>query len=108
MYLTHTVTGAPAAAPPPDPLRGGGVRLGAVDTVDIVAIVAEYTDLRVTSGDADCTIEVRARKTGGAEGFRVAFGAVATGDHYVWTIGGRQNKGVRIPAADATTPGKTK
>jgi len=90
VYLPHTVTGAPAAAPPPDPLRGGGVRLDAVDTV------AEYVDLRVTSGDADCTIEVRARKTGGAEGFRVGFGAVATGDHYVWTIGGWQNKGMPL------------
>ncbi|MFJ8539983.1 alpha-L-arabinofuranosidase C-terminal domain-containing protein [Streptomyces sp. NPDC093591] len=90
VYLPHTLTGAPAAADPPDGLRGGGVRL------DTVNSLAEYADLRVSCGEADYSIDVRARKTGGEEGFRIAFGAVATGDHYLWTIGGWQNKGMPL------------
>lgn len=52
------LTGTPAAAAPPDGLRGGGVRLDTVNTP------AEYADLRVSCGEADYSIDVRARKTG--------------------------------------------
>ncbi|MGW5265355.1 alpha-L-arabinofuranosidase C-terminal domain-containing protein [Microbispora sp. NPDC004025] len=55
---------------------------------------ANVTDARSTAGSADWsnyTLEVTARKTGGAEGFLVMFGAKDTGDFYWWNIGGWNN-----------------
>ncbi|WP_019063395.1 alpha-L-arabinofuranosidase C-terminal domain-containing protein [Streptomyces prunicolor] len=89
-YLPHTLTGAPATTPPPDPLRGGGVRLSTVDTR------AEYRGLQVTSGGSDYVLEVQARKTGGEEGFVVGFGAVDTPDHYIWSLGGWHNQSLTL------------
>ncbi|UIX29204.1 alpha-L-arabinofuranosidase C-terminal domain-containing protein [Streptomyces sp. GQFP] len=90
VWLPHTVTGAPAAAPPPDPLRGGGVLLTTTDTQ------ADYRGLRVTSGAADYTVELQARKNAGAEGFVIGFGAVDTPDHYLWSLGGWHNQSLTL------------
>lgn len=113
VYLPHVVTDPPTAAPPADVLCGG-VFLGTTDTG------AEFAGLRVSSdgrtllgedhveldGTArhfmdlmgaatpDYTIEVRARKTAGEEGFLIGFGAVdkrGDGDHYTWNLGGWHN-----------------
>ncbi|MFF5010287.1 alpha-L-arabinofuranosidase C-terminal domain-containing protein [Streptomyces phaeochromogenes] len=90
VWLPHTVTGAPAAAPPPDPLRGGGVAFTTTDTQ------VDYRGLRVTSGRADYTVEVQARKNAGAEGFVIGFGAVDTPDHYLWSLGGWHNRSLTL------------
>lgn len=55
---------------------------------------AIVTDARSTAGSVDWsnyTLEVTARKTGGAEGFLVMFGVKDTGDFYWWNIGGWNN-----------------
>lgn len=55
---------------------------------------ANVTDARSTAGSADWsnyTLEVTARKTGGAEGFLVMFGVKDTGNYYWWNIGGWNN-----------------
>ncbi|MBB2748691.1 UNVERIFIED_ORG: alpha-L-arabinofuranosidase [Microbispora rosea subsp. rosea] len=55
---------------------------------------ANVTDARSTAGStdwSDYTLEVTARKTGGAEGFLVMFGAKDTGNFYWWNIGGWNN-----------------
>lgn len=51
-------------------------------------------DARSTAGSADWsdyTLEVTARKLGGAEGFLVMFGVRNTGDFYWWNLGGWNN-----------------
>ncbi|RVX43515.1 alpha-L-arabinofuranosidase [Nonomuraea polychroma] len=51
-------------------------------------------DARSTAGSADWsnyTMEVTARKTGGAEGFLVMFGVRDTGTFYWWNVGGWNN-----------------
>ncbi|MDP4508843.1 alpha-L-arabinofuranosidase C-terminal domain-containing protein [Nonomuraea turcica] len=51
-------------------------------------------DARSTAGSADWsnyTMEVTARKTGGAEGFLVMFGVRDTGNFYWWNVGGWNN-----------------
>ncbi|GAB1823406.1 alpha-L-arabinofuranosidase C-terminal domain-containing protein [Herbidospora sp. RD11066] len=52
------------------------------------------TDARSTAGSPDWsnyTMEVTARKTGGAEGFLVSFGVKDTGNFYWWNVGGWNN-----------------
>ncbi|MFI7699254.1 alpha-L-arabinofuranosidase C-terminal domain-containing protein [Nonomuraea sp. NPDC049480] len=58
------------------------------------AQTAEVEDARSTAGSADWsnyTMEVTARKTGGAEGFLVMFGVRDTGNFYWWNLGGWNN-----------------
>ncbi|MBF8192052.1 carbohydrate binding domain-containing protein [Nonomuraea sp. K274] len=55
---------------------------------------ARVEDARSTAGSADWsnyTVEVTARKTGGAEGFLVMFGVRDTGNFYWWNVGGWNN-----------------
>ncbi|WP_246610064.1 alpha-L-arabinofuranosidase C-terminal domain-containing protein [Nonomuraea rhizosphaerae] len=55
---------------------------------------ANVTDARSTSGSAgwsNYTMEVTARKTGGAEGFLIMFGVRDTGNFYWWNVGGWGN-----------------
>ncbi|WP_336213760.1 alpha-L-arabinofuranosidase C-terminal domain-containing protein [Nonomuraea sp. LPB2021202275-12-8] len=55
---------------------------------------ANVEDARSTAGSADWsdyTIELTARKTGGAEGFLVMFGVRDTGNFYWWNVGGWNN-----------------
>ncbi|WP_188195830.1 alpha-L-arabinofuranosidase C-terminal domain-containing protein [Nonomuraea sp. SYSU D8015] len=55
---------------------------------------AAVEDARSTAGSADWsnyTMEVTARKTGGAEGFLVMFGVRDTGNFYWWNVGGWNN-----------------
>ncbi|WP_433499416.1 alpha-L-arabinofuranosidase C-terminal domain-containing protein [Sphaerimonospora sp. CA-214678] len=55
---------------------------------------ADVIDARTTAGSTDWsnyTLEVTARKTGGAEGFLVMFGVRGTGDFYWWNLGGWNN-----------------
>ncbi|WP_082310108.1 alpha-L-arabinofuranosidase C-terminal domain-containing protein [Nonomuraea sp. SBT364] len=55
---------------------------------------AQVEDARSTAGSADWsnyTVEVTARKTGGAEGFLVMFGVRDTGNFYWWNVGGWNN-----------------
>lgn len=52
------------------------------------------TPAKSTAGSADWsnyTLEVKARKTAGAEGFLVAFGVKDTGNYYWWNLGGWGN-----------------
>jgi alpha-L-arabinofuranosidase len=52
------------------------------------------TDARSTAGSVDWsnyTLELTARKTGGAEGFLVMFGVKDTGNYYWWNLGGWGN-----------------
>jgi LPXTG-motif cell wall-anchored protein len=52
------------------------------------------TPAKSTAGNADWsnyTLEVKARKTAGAEGFLVAFGVKDTGNYYWWNLGGWGN-----------------
>jgi alpha-L-arabinofuranosidase len=58
------------------------------------AQTADVEDARSTAGSADWsnyTMEVTARKTGGAEGFLVMFGVRDTGNFYWWNLGGWNN-----------------
>jgi alpha-L-arabinofuranosidase len=43
---------------------------------------------------------VRARKTGGAEGFVLGFAATSPGDWYQWSVGGWKNRGTRLQRVD--------
>ncbi|QFY14199.1 alpha-N-arabinofuranosidase [Nonomuraea phyllanthi] len=55
---------------------------------------ANVTDARSTAGSpgwSNYTMEVTARKTGGAEGFLVMFGVRDTGTFYWWNVGGWNN-----------------
>ncbi|PZG11289.1 alpha-L-arabinofuranosidase C-terminal domain-containing protein [Nonomuraea aridisoli] len=55
---------------------------------------AQIADARSTAGSpgwSNYTIEVTARKTGGAEGFLVMFGVRDTGTFYWWNVGGWNN-----------------
>ncbi|MEV4564064.1 alpha-L-arabinofuranosidase C-terminal domain-containing protein [Nonomuraea sp. NPDC049419] len=55
---------------------------------------AQVEDARSTAGSADWsnyTIEVTARKTAGAEGFLIMFGARDSGNFYWWNVGGWNN-----------------
>jgi alpha-L-arabinofuranosidase len=68
------------------------------------AQTALVEDARSTAGSAgwsNYTIEVTARKTGGAEGFLVMFGVRDTGDFYWWNVGGWGNTQSAIEKATA-------
>jgi alpha-L-arabinofuranosidase len=55
---------------------------------------AQVEDARSTAGSADWsdyTVELTARKNGGAEGFLVMFGVRDTGNYYWWNVGGWNN-----------------
>ncbi|MFI2103878.1 alpha-L-arabinofuranosidase C-terminal domain-containing protein [Isoptericola sp. NPDC019693] len=54
----------------------------------------------------DYTMEVTARKTGGAEGFLVGFGASASDDFYWWNVGGWGNTRSVLERADGARQGE--
>ncbi|MFC8598023.1 alpha-L-arabinofuranosidase C-terminal domain-containing protein [Isoptericola sp. NPDC057191] len=54
----------------------------------------------------DYTMEVTARKTGGAEGFLVGFGASASDDFYWWNVGGWGNSRSVLERADGARQGE--
>ncbi|MFE2431453.1 alpha-L-arabinofuranosidase C-terminal domain-containing protein [Streptomyces sp. NPDC059373] len=48
----------------------------------------------------DCVVTLRARRTGGAEGFVIGFGRTAEGDHYQWNLGGWRNRSLTLQRSD--------
>ncbi|WP_105968138.1 alpha-L-arabinofuranosidase C-terminal domain-containing protein [Streptomyces geranii] len=58
--------------------------------------------LAATAPAGDCVITLRARRTGGAEGFIVGFGRTAPGDHYQWNLGGWKNLSLTLQRSDDT------
>jgi hypothetical protein len=59
------------------------------------SFLAEAAD--VASGEG-CTLTLRARKLGGAEGFAVGIGT--PGDFYQWSLGGWRNRSLTLQRAD--------
>ncbi|MFI7633215.1 alpha-L-arabinofuranosidase C-terminal domain-containing protein [Nonomuraea sp. NPDC049400] len=69
---------------------------------------ADVTDARSTAGSpgwSNYTMEVKARKTGGAEGFLIMFGVRDTGNFYWWNLGGWGN--TQSAVEKAVNGGKT-
>ena len=65
----------------------GVYRQSATNVTDARSLI----DGAYTKGWTDYTLEVDAKKTAGAEGFLVGFGAQATGDYYWYNLGGFNN-----------------
>ncbi|MFD5828925.1 alpha-L-arabinofuranosidase C-terminal domain-containing protein [Lentzea sp. NPDC060358] len=100
-YDDVSVTGASGQALFSDDFSGGDSRWtgsgrGAWNVVDgaYVQSDAAAEDTLVTAGDRtwqDYTLNVKATKQSGREGFLVAFGVQDTGNHYWWNLGGWNN-----------------
>ncbi|GAB3659826.1 alpha-L-arabinofuranosidase C-terminal domain-containing protein [Glycomyces tarimensis] len=77
------------------PSGPGGTPTGAWEVVDgAYHQTAIVTDARSTAGEADWsdyTLEVKATKTEGDEGFLVMFGVEGSDDYYWWNLGGWGN-----------------
>lgn len=62
--------------------------------------VRSYLDVPSLSNLGDCTIRVKARKLGGAEGFLILFHAKDTGQYLWWNIGGWGNREAGVEASN--------
>jgi GH43 family beta-xylosidase/alpha-L-arabinofuranosidase len=70
------------------------------------ALARAAARIPVKSGAAHYTLSLRARKTGGAEGFLIGFGATDADHHYWWNLGGWGNRshGIEKGRRGAMTP----
>ena len=81
---------------------------------EYVQSATNVTDARTTINNAytkdwtNYTLELNARKTAGAEGFLIGFGAQATNDYYWWNIGGWNNTRSVLQKASGGAAGEVK